>query len=189
MTLVRARALCFPAYDVGFARVVESILTDDPGITAGALQARLRNLAPATIVRARELSGERDQTLYVFRDGRWAGGSEPDWWQGKDVARVTVSVETGAVVDADRALLDLIGADRGWVIGRLYHEFVVPQARVASEVLYQTTIETGQVHSVARVIGPNGRGVTVEFRAEVTGDKIVIAVRSAYLAQGPQTEG
>jgi hypothetical protein len=140
-------------------------------------------------VRARELSGERDQTLYVFRDGRWTRGSEPDWWQEKDVARVTVSVETGAAVDVDQSFLDLIGADRDWVIGRLYHEFVVPQARVAADVLYQTTIETGQVHSIARVIGPNGRGVTCEFRGAVSGDQIIVAVRSAYLAQGPQREG
>jgi hypothetical protein len=189
MTLARARALCFPAYDVGFARVVEAILTDDPAITADALQTRLRNLAPSTIVRARELSGERDETLYVFRDGRWGRTVESDWWRETDVARVTVSIETGAVVEADRALLDLIGADRDWVIGRMYHEFVVPQARVASDVLYQTAIETGHVHSVARVIGPNGRGVTVEFRAEVISDQLVVAVRSAFLAQGPQAEG
>ena len=189
MTLVRARALCFPAYDVGFARVVEAILTDDPVITPGALQTRLRNLAPATIVRARELSGERDQTLYVFRDGRWAQGIESEWWQETDVALVTVSVETGAVVDVDRSFLDLIGADRDWVMGRLYHEFVVPQARVAADVLYQTTLETGEVHSIARVIGPKGRGVTCEFRAEVADDRIIVAVRSAFLAQGPQPEG
>ena len=189
VTLVRARALCFPAYDVGFARVVEAILSEDPGITADALQARLRNLVPATIVHARELSGESEQTLYVFRDGRWAGGVESVWWQQKDVARVTVSLETGAVVDADRALLDLIGADREWVIGRMYHEFVLPQARVASDALYQTAIETGEVHSVARVIGPSGRGVTVEFRAEVDGNQMIVAVRSAFLAQGPQREG
>jgi hypothetical protein len=189
MTMARARALCFPAYDVGFARVVESMLADDPGISAGALETRLRNLAPATIVRARELSGERDQTFYVFRDGRWSRGVEPDWWKGTDAAHVTVSIESGAVVDADQALLDLIGADRDWVIGRAYYEFVLPQARVASDVLYQTTIDTGHVHSVARVIGPKGRGVTVEFRAEVSGDQIFIAVRSAYLAQAPQPEG
>ena len=63
------------------------------------------------------------------------------------------------------------------------------EARVASDVLFQTAIETGQVHSVARVIGQNGRGVTVEFRAEVTGDHMTIAVRAAFLAQGPQPEG
>jgi hypothetical protein len=189
VTLVRARALCFPAYDVGFARVVEAILSDDPGITADALQTRLRNLVPATIVRARELSGESEQTLYVFRDGRWAGGGESEWWQEKGVARVTVSIETGAVVDADRALLDLIGADREWVIGRMYHEFVLPQARIASDALYRTAIETGEVHSIARVIGPSGRGVTVEFRAAVDGDRMIVAVRSAFLAQGPQREG
>jgi hypothetical protein len=185
MSVLRARALCFPSYDTGFARVVEAILADDPSITPLALQSRLRNLSPATIVRARELSGESDETLYVFRDGRWARGIEPEWWQDPSVGHVTVATETGAAIDVDRSFLDLIGADRDWVIGRLYHDFVVPQARIAADVLYRTTLETGSVHSIARVIGPEGRGVTCEFRAVVEGDNIEIAVRAAYLAQSP----
>jgi hypothetical protein len=185
MSLARARALCFPSYDTGFARVVETILTEDPSITPLALQTRLRNLSPAAIVRAHELSGERDQTLYVFRDGRWARGMEPDWWQDPGVGHVTVGAETGTATDVDQAFLDLIGVDRDWVVGRLYHEFVVPEARVAADVLYRTTLETGMVHSIARVIGPAGRAVSCEFRAFVAGDRIEIAVRSAYLAQGP----
>jgi hypothetical protein len=186
VTVVRARALCFPSYDVGFARVVEAILTEDPGITPAALQARLRNLSPSTIVRARELSGERDQTLYVFRDGRWARGIEPDWWQDPSVGHVTVSTVTGEATDVDQAFLDLIGADRSWVVGRHYDAFVVPQARVEAEVLYRVTIEQGVVHSVSRVNGPDDRGVTCEYRAELTDpETIVIAVRAAFLAQGP----
>jgi hypothetical protein len=185
LSVLRARALCFPSYDTGFARVVEAILADDPSITPTALQSRLRNLSPAAIVRARELSGESDETLYVFRDGRWARGMEPEWWQDPSVGHVTVAAETGSAIDVDQAFLDLIGADRDWVIGRLYHDFVVPQARVAADVLYRTTLETGSVHSIARVIGPGGRGLTCEFRAVVESDRIVIAVRSAYLAQSP----
>ena len=188
MTFLRAQALCFPSYDLGFARVVESILDEDPDITALALQARLRNLSPATIVRTHELSGDHEQTLYVFRDGRWARDIEPDWWREDEVARVTVSAATGAAIDVDPAFLALIGADREWVIGRLYHEFVVPQARVAADVLYQTALETGQVHSIARVVGPDERNLICEFRAVVTGDEIVVAVRSAFLAQGPVRE-
>jgi hypothetical protein len=188
MTLVRARALCFPSYDVGFARVVETILAEDPDVTPVALQARLRSISPAAIVRTHELSGERDQTIYVFRDGRWARDIEPDWWRENEVAHVTVSAATGAAIDVDQAFLDLIGADREWVIGRLYHEFVVPQARVAADVLYQTAIETGQVHSIARVAGPGDRNLICEFRAAVSGDEIVVAVRSAFLAQGPARE-
>jgi hypothetical protein len=185
MSVVRARALCFPSYDTGFARVVEAILAEDPSIAPLALQSRLRNLSPATIVRARELSGESDETLFVFRDGRWARGVEPEWWLDPGVGHVTVATETGTAIAVDQAFLDLIGADRAWVVGRLYHDFVVPQARVAADVLFRTTLETGLVHSIARVIGPGGRGLTCEFRAVVESDRIEIAVRSAYLAQSP----
>ena len=186
MTFVRARALCFPSYDVGFARVVEAILAEDPGITPGALQTRLRHLSPATIVRARELSGEQDQTLYVFRDGRWARGIEADWWLEPNVGHVTVSTASGEAIDVDQTFLDLIGADRAWVVGRRYDAFVVPQARVEAEVLYRTALEQGTVHSVARVNGPGDRGVTVEYRAERTSaEEIVVACRAAFLAQGP----
>jgi hypothetical protein len=188
MPLVRARALCFPSYDVGFARVVETILAEVPEIAPLALQTRLRALSPATIVRTHELSGERDQTLYVFRDGRWARDIEPDWWRENEVANVTVSAATGAAIDVDQAFLDLIGADREWVIGRLYHEFVVPDARVAADVLYQTAMETGTVHSIARVAGPGDRNLICEYRAAVSGGEITVAVRSAFLAQGPLRE-
>ena len=188
MTLVRAQALCFPSYDLGFARVVETILAEDPDITPLVLQARLRDLSPATIVRAHELSGDHDETLYVFRDGRWARDIEPNWWRENEVAHVTVSAATGAAIDVDQAFLDLIGADREWVIGRLYHEFVVPEARVAADVLYQTAKQTGTVHSIARVAGPDERSLVCEFRAAVSGDEIVVAVRSAFLAQGPARE-
>jgi hypothetical protein len=69
-------------------------------------------------VRARELSGESDETLYVVRDGRWARGMEPEWWQDPGVGHVTVTTETGAAIDVDQSFLDLIGADRDWVVGR-----------------------------------------------------------------------
>ena len=186
MTVARARALCFPSYDLGFARVVEAILAEDPEVTPTALQTRLRNLSPATIVRARELSGEDQQTLYVFRDGRWARGIEPDWWHDPSVGHVTISIVSGEATDVDQPFLDLIGGERDWVIGRRYDAFVVPQARVAADVLYRTAIEEGVVHSIARINGPGDRGIDAEYRAErIDPETIVVAVRSAYLAQGP----
>jgi len=117
MTFVRARALCFPSYDDGFARVVEAILAQDPSISQLDLQTRLRRLAPSVIVRARELSGEQDETLYVFRDGRWGREADPAWWTDPRVAHVTVSSETGAAIATNDAFLRLIGAREEWVIG------------------------------------------------------------------------
>jgi len=40
--------------------------------TVGELQALLRVRYPNSIVRPRELSGERILVWYVYRDGRWA---------------------------------------------------------------------------------------------------------------------
>jgi hypothetical protein len=187
MTVVRARALCFPSYDHGFARVVEAILAQDPEISPLDLQARLRRLAPSATVRTKELSGEQDETLYVFRDGRWGREADPAWWTDPRVGHVTVSSETGAALATNDAFLRLVGAREEWVIGRLYHEFVLPQARVDADVLYQTALETGLVHSVASVIGPGGRAITCEFRGETQGDRIEVWVREAFLAESPST--
>ena len=183
MAILRARALCFPSDDVGFARVVEHYLDDAPGSTAAQLQERLRLIAPNATVRARELSGEGEPTLYVYRDGRWTHDAQPGWWNRADAAKVTVSAATGAVTKASDAFLRLLGADGDWVVGRLYHEFVLPEARVASEVLHQVTLSTGRVHSIARVVAPDGRHVTCEFRAELHGDEIEVRVRRVTLAE------
>lgn len=183
MAIVRARALTFPSEDIGFARVVEYYLDEDPGMRAAQLQERLRTIAPDATVRARELSGEDEPTLYVYRDGRWTHDAEPSWWKRPDAATVVVSAVTGAVTSTSQALLDLLGADEAWVVGRLYHEFVLPEARVASEVLHQVALATGRVHSIARVIAPDGAPMTCEFRAEVRGEEIHVTVRRVTVTE------
>jgi PAS domain-containing protein len=182
MAVFGARALCFPSHDFGFARIVQRMLADRPTIGAGELERRLRSIAPSATVRARALSGERDQTFYVYRDGRWSPDAEPDWWVRTDTARATVSIATGAVIDANEALGALLGADRRWIIGRRYFDFVLPAARMASEVLFQTAVDTGSVQSIARVACPDGRQRTCEFRGEVLGAEIVVHVRAVAMA-------
>jgi hypothetical protein len=64
-----------PRSDQRFVQTVESTMAG--GITEpGELQARLRDLYPAAIVRVRDLSGEIDPVWYVYRDGRWVSPYE-----------------------------------------------------------------------------------------------------------------
>jgi len=58
-----------PANDAGFRRFAEASLGDLVDTTT--LQAILQTRYPDTLVRARDLSGERIIVWYVYRDGRW----------------------------------------------------------------------------------------------------------------------
>jgi hypothetical protein len=64
-----------PSSDYGFRQLVHSVMgmVDDPA----ALQTMLRLRYPLAVVRARELSGERYKSWYVYRDGRWTDSLAP----------------------------------------------------------------------------------------------------------------
>jgi hypothetical protein len=59
-----------PIDDAEFSALAES-LAGDPQITPEELQGGLRLTFPAAVVRARDLSGEKDRIWYVYRDGHW----------------------------------------------------------------------------------------------------------------------
>ena len=59
-----------PADDKVFRGAVQALI--DAGINdPAALQAKLREHYPSAVVRPRDLSGERKDSWYVYRDGRW----------------------------------------------------------------------------------------------------------------------
>ena len=66
-----------PTTDAEFGECAESLAESCP--TPADLQAALRAYYPRTVVRPRELSGERE-AWYVYRDGQWIpsrlGGAE-----------------------------------------------------------------------------------------------------------------
>ena len=59
-----------PADDTAFRGVVQALI--DAGVSdPTSLQEKLRELYPSAVVRPRDLSGERKDSWYVYRDGRW----------------------------------------------------------------------------------------------------------------------
>jgi hypothetical protein len=59
-----------PATDLAFLCLAERALDTGP-LVPGQLQERLRVTYPQTLVRARDLSGERGEIWYVYREGHW----------------------------------------------------------------------------------------------------------------------
>lgn len=58
-----------PADDADFHDDAEAALDEVQGVSE--LQASLRRDYPSTVVRARDLAGERPIMWYVYRDGHW----------------------------------------------------------------------------------------------------------------------
>jgi hypothetical protein len=63
-----------PAGDVAFRDHAEAALQE--GRSARELQQILRRDYPRTVVRARDLAGERQVVWYVYRDGHWIAGDD-----------------------------------------------------------------------------------------------------------------
>lgn len=61
-----------PAGDVVFREHADAALQE--GQSAHELQQILRRDYPRTVVRARDLAGERQVVWYVYRDGQWIAG-------------------------------------------------------------------------------------------------------------------
>ncbi len=65
-----------PAADRAFNAAAEAALEE--GQSAEDFQAMLRRRYPRTVVRPRELSGERRVVWYVYRDGHWVAGHDAE---------------------------------------------------------------------------------------------------------------
>jgi hypothetical protein len=63
-----------PAGDVTFRDQAEAALQE--GRSVAELQQILRRDYPRTVVRARDLAGERQVVWYVYRDGHWIAGED-----------------------------------------------------------------------------------------------------------------
>ena len=74
MTETRPNLVTNPVDDVGFRDAAEAALLD--GQSAADLQQALRRRYPRAVVRARDLTGERNAVWYVYRDGHWVGARD-----------------------------------------------------------------------------------------------------------------
>ncbi len=84
MSQSRERPVLFlnPADDQAFPRSVNDAMVE-PSIGAAELQRRLRREFPRAVVRPRDLASERLAVWYVYRDGRWVGGSHRGGSRGR----------------------------------------------------------------------------------------------------------
>jgi hypothetical protein len=62
-----------PLSDKGFEEAIAAAINGG-AVDPRDLQQSLRRSYPATVVRPRELAGERGVVWYVYRDGRWVSG-------------------------------------------------------------------------------------------------------------------
>ena len=70
------RAICVPSSDWAFARVVDRMLGVAAISSPRGLEQQLKPLYPQARVRRRELSGEPQETWYVYRDRRFPSRSD-----------------------------------------------------------------------------------------------------------------
>ena len=63
-----------PTDDIAFGEDVEAAYQE--GQSAAELQEILRSTYPLTVVRPRDLAGERPVIWYVYRDGRWVARND-----------------------------------------------------------------------------------------------------------------
>lgn len=70
---VRPTIVRNPPGDRAFQQAIDELLASDVTEPA-ALQERLRERYPRTVVRPRELDAERTPVWYVYREGRWTRG-------------------------------------------------------------------------------------------------------------------
>jgi hypothetical protein len=65
------RLRCFPREDAAFADAAGDALRDGPAELPETFEARLRARYPHARVHTRALSGEPDETGYIYRDGHY----------------------------------------------------------------------------------------------------------------------
>jgi PAS domain-containing protein len=163
-----------PSSDVAFRQVVDRLLGESE--SPADLLARLRTLYPKADLAERGLEDE-PRIFYVYRDGRFELPTAERWWLDEEVARVSISVETGQLVRVNDEWSHLMGDTPQRLVGRHYSDFVLPEARAAVSVLFDTLVTEGTAHSEALLQRPDGSLVAIEFWGVREGDRIHVAYR------------
>jgi PAS domain-containing protein len=158
--------LCFPPYDVVFARLAADRLAALPERDPGALQAALRTTFCDAVVRRRDslasLGG--GEAWYAYRDGRYSPFTDDTpWWDAPDVARLEIDDE-GRYVGANEAALALIGVDAEGLAQLRSGDLTDAATRPTVPWLWQLLQDVGELHSTSRLVTPDGRQVPVEYR-------------------------
>jgi PAS domain-containing protein len=158
--------LCFPPYDVVFARLAAERLAALPTKDPDALQTDLRaTFADATVRRREPLASlGRGEAWYAYRDGRYSPFTDAaPWWEAPDVARFEIDAG-GRYVGANEAALALIGVDAEGLREIRSGDLTDAATRPTVPWLWQLLQDVGVLHSTSRLVTPDGRKVPVEYR-------------------------
>jgi PAS domain S-box-containing protein len=180
----RVRLLTFPPADSAFRAHVETALDRlGPGEPA-IVEAEVRDAYPAAVVRPRDaMAGFAigAETWYAYRDGSVGSDtSEGEWWDDESLPRTRVSAE-GRYVDANEAAAALFGVKCEQIVGSAAGAFTRHGGddEVARR-LFALLAESGELHSTAVVLRPDGQTWPIEFhmvRGSLAGEYVSVMRR------------
>lgn len=157
--------LCFPPVDAVFGEVTRRAMDTVTSLEPGHLEAYLRQVYPAAVVRERHtLASFGRPAWYVYRDGRYSPFSDDPWWEAPDAASILVG-DGGQFLDASPAALELLGVDLPTLRAATPGSFTVPAYQSVVPWILQLIQDTGELHSTTMLRPADGRpDLPVEFR-------------------------
>jgi PAS domain-containing protein len=165
-----------PSSDAVLRRVVDDVTRTAAPDSPDDLAQLLRPIFPRVAVFERLVSGER-QNLYVYRDGRYEPEQRDRWWDAPDAPCVHVSPEDGRLTGVSGGWEGLMGRPDDEFVGHHFLEFVQPEARPVAQAMFQVLEAQPEVRSEAVVLRPDGKPLTIEFRAVRTDRDIEVCCR------------
>jgi PAS domain S-box-containing protein len=165
------RLVCLPSRDEAFSDYVHAIRVQEDPASPIELERRLQRVYPSARVRRRDLTGEASDLWYVFRESPYTFPVAEDWWHSPDVAHVAVTFG-GVAVEANDAVLGLLGVERDGLIGQHYRGFVPPEALHDAGMLMKIVLRRRTGASRVVLKRGDGRRIEVEWHAQVRGTRL-----------------
>ncbi len=180
--------ICLPSWDAAFIGRVEDLCARlaprDATTFAEELGVRLRVVFPRAVVRplGRLLGfGPHTEVLLVYRDGEQSPYADVPWWDGPDVARITLIGDQ--YVEANEAAAALHGVTRDQLLAsRLGRYRMAGGDRAWLSAILQ---RTGMLHTTTTLRLRDGEPVEVEYRAVVSPAdprRVEVAMRATPVA-------
>ena len=157
--------LCFPPVDAVFGEVTRRALDTVADPEPDQLEAYLRQVYPAAVVRERHvLASFGGPAWYVYRDGRYSPFTDERWWEAPETACILLG-DDGRYLDANPAALELLGVDLATLRASAPGSFTVPTYKTVVPWILQLIQDTGELHSTTMLLpAGGGSGLPVEYR-------------------------
>ena len=122
-----------------------------------------------------ELAAFGRPIVYVFRDGRPTLPDGGAWWLADDAAHLEFDAE-GTFRKVNDQTSRLVGMPASAMVGKRWSDLVdVEIADDDPEWLWQTLRANGYVHSIFRLVRPDGSRAWVEYRTEALGNNSFVS--------------